>query len=80
MMGKHPNLDGLGNLIEKGKDFHLTGAQYEELTGVPLPKTRSYLLYDSAIARWAKDHGYEITDIIEKPVIERTIYFKKKRR
>lgn len=77
-MGKHPNLDFLDDLFEKGADFQLTGRLYEEKTGAPLPKEKSYLLRRSALARRAKERGYLIEDVREKPIIERTVIFKKK--
>lgn len=74
-MGKRPNLDALNDLFKKGQDFQLSDRRYEEITGASLPKGKYYLLSNSALAKKAKDKGYEITAIEEKPVIERTIYF-----
>lgn len=42
-MGKRPKLDGLNYLFDQGVDFCLTGKEYEEKTGAPLPKNQSYL-------------------------------------
>ena len=77
-MGQHPNLDFLDDLFEKGADFQLTGRLYEEKAGAPLPKEKGYLLRRSALARRAKERGYLIEDVREKPIIERTVIFKKK--
>ena len=77
-MGKHPNLNELEYLFEKGVDFHLTAREYEKKTGILLPKDQNYIKNRSALARRAAEHGFEITEIQEKPVIERTVYFKKK--
>lgn len=66
-MSKNPNLKSLENLFEKGKDFELTDAQYEKKTGAALPKRKSYLLYDSALARKANEYDYYLE------AIERTI-------
>lgn len=77
-MGKHLNLDGLNDLFAQGKDFLLTDKMYEKRIGSTMPKTKSYLKNNSPLARKAFELGFEITDIQETPVIERTIYFKKK--
>lgn len=77
-MGKHPDLDKLDNLFEQGKDFQLTGKTYEERTGAALPKGKSYIKYDSALSRRAAEHGFVIVDVQEQPIIERTVFFKKK--
>ena len=77
-MGKHPNLEELEYLFEKGADFHITAREYEEKTGVPLPKGKNYIKSGSAWARKVAEHGYMIADVQEKPIIERTVYFKKK--
>ena len=77
-MGKHPDLDKLDDLFAKGQDFQLSGKKYEEKTGAALPKGRSYIKYGSALSRKANEHGYEIVDVREEPVIVRTVFFKKK--
>ena len=78
-MGKHPDLDKLDDLFTKGQDFQLTGKNYEEKTGVALPKGKSYIKNGSALARKAAEHGYVITEVREEPVIVRTVYFTKKK-
>ena len=77
-MGKHPNLDELEYLFEKGVDFQITAREYEEKTGVPLPKGKNYIKSSSALARKVAEHGYVIIEVQDKPIIERTVYFKKK--
>ena len=77
-MGKHPNLNELDYLFEKDSDFTLTAQEYEEKTGTPLPKEKSYIKNGSALARKVAKHGYAIVEIQEKAIIERTIFIKKK--
>lgn len=77
-MGKHPDLERLDYLFEKGVDFQLTDKVYEELTGAPLPKSKYYVINNSALAYKAKEKGYIIESVQEKPIIEKTIYIKKK--
>lgn len=77
-MGKHPNLDALDYLFEKGEDFQLSAKLYEEQTGAPLPKRKSYLKNSSALAVRAADKGYIIVEVEEKAAIEKTIFLKKK--
>lgn len=66
----------LDKFIKKQK-FSITNAEYEKLIGRPLPKGKSYIKNDSAIAKWARKKGFTITNIEEAPVIVRTIYFEK---
>ncbi len=76
-MGKRPKLDGLDYLFDQGVDFCLTAKEYEEKTGAPLPKNQSYLKTSSAFAARAKEKGYVIVGVEEKPVIEKTVILKK---
>lgn len=76
-MGKRPKLDSLDYLFDQGEDFCLTAKEYEEKTGAPLPKDKSYLKTGSAFAVRAKEKGYVIVGIEEKPVIEKTVILKK---
>ncbi|MBO4338573.1 MAG: hypothetical protein J5877_01470 [Clostridia bacterium] len=69
-MGKHPKLNKLDSYFEKGNDFALTDAQYEKLTGIPLPKGTDYLIKRSALSRVCKEKGYSIT------VQEKKVFFK----
>lgn len=78
-MNKRPNLKELDCLFDEGKDFQLTSREYEERTGVALPKAKSYLQHDSALAKWAKERGYIITDVQEDRVPIRTVSFQKER-
>ena len=71
-MAKKPNLQGLESYFGKGKDFRLTDAKYEKLTGAMLPKNSSYLKNRSALARRAESEGYYI-ELIEKTVILKKI-------
>jgi len=68
-MGKHPKLSELNSLFDNQTEIRLTDRQYEEKTGVALPKTKSYLMTSSAFAGWLKEKGYVIVDVCEKPVI-----------
>lgn len=77
-MGKRPNLDELEYLFENRADVRLTDKLYKEKTGVSLPKEKSYLKNKSAFSQWLKAKGYEIVDIQEKPIVEKTIIIKKK--
>lgn len=77
-MGKRPNLDELEYLFEYGADVQLTDRLYEEKTGVSLPKEKHYLKNKSALSQWLNNKGYEIVEVQEKPVIERTVIIKKK--
>ena len=67
-MAKKPKLEALDGLFRSGKNFELTDAQYERKTGAMLPKGKSYLLNQSALARKAAKNGYSIS-VIEKTVI-----------
>lgn len=78
-MGKHPDLSKLDDLFAQGIDFQLTGEAYAERTGVALPKEKNYIIHNSALSRKAVDKGYTIVEVQERPIIERTVYFRKKR-
>lgn len=64
---RKPNFDKLLSLFEAKEDFSLTETQYEKSTGASLPKNFYYLKQNSALAKIAKKHGYEI-DIKEKTI------------
>lgn len=70
-MSKIPKIKGLDDLFASGKTFELTESQYEMKTGAPFPKDPIYLRNRSAIAKRARQNGYEIevTEVIEKKVI-----------
>lgn len=72
-MSKHPILEGIKKRMAKGKDFQLTRTKYIQLTGVDIPQDKSYTKRKSAIAKAAKENGYEVE------VVEEIIKFKKKR-
>lgn len=59
-MARRPNLSPIESIMQKGDDFSMSGDEYERLTGVPLPKSDSYLQKDSAIAKRASDAGFQI--------------------
>ena len=67
-MSKKPKLENLENLFNSGLCFELTDTQYEKKTGVPLPKQPYYLVKKSALAKKAKENGYQLK-LIEKRVI-----------
>ena len=77
-MSKRPKLDELDYLFDTGADFQITSKEYEDKTGIPLPKNKSYLINKSALAQMAKERGYIITDIIEESVPRRTVSFKRR--
>jgi len=79
-MGKRPDLDALNYLFENGNDFQITGKLYEEKAGAPLPKDKNYIIKKSALAKKAREKGFEIIKVEEKPVIEKTVYLKKEKR
>lgn len=70
-MGKHPKLENLDVLFSKGESFSLTDAQYEKKTGIPLPKGKSYLIKDSALAKKCKELGFTLS------VQEKIVFFRK---
>ncbi len=72
-MSMRPNLDSILKLFKQNEDFSLTEKQYLVSTGAPLPKGTYYLKKNSAVAKIAKDNGYDII------VQERTIKFEKKK-
>lgn len=66
-MGKHPKLNEIEKRLTSGENFELTDAQYEGMTGVPLPKDKNYLKKRSALANAATKEGYRL-EVIEKTV------------
>lgn len=71
------DLSALDDLFAKGKDFQLTDTQYEEKVKKPLPKDNRYIRKNSPLARMASEHGFTITEVLEQPLITRTVIFKK---
>lgn len=70
-MGKRPNLTTLDSLFEQGKAFSLSDAQYEQKTGVRLPKNTNYILKRSALAKKCEKHGFKMY------VQEKVVFFEK---
>jgi len=68
---KPPNLNKIDKMFEKGKNFTLSREKYISLTGADTPQDIYYLRTRSAIARHAKEHGYEIEVIPEKLVFRK---------
>lgn len=74
------DLSPLDDLFSKEKDFELTASQYEEKVGKPMPKSISGIKGGNApLARKAKEKGYIIASVIDKPVIMKTVIFKKRK-
>ncbi len=73
------DLSRLDDLFAQGKDFELTDAQYEELVKRPLPQDGSYVKNYSPLATRAKENGFVIKSVTGRPLIQRTIVFKKVR-
>ena len=77
-MGKKPNINALDCFLDSGDDFQITDNIYENKTGASFPKNKNYILNRSALARWAKEHGYIVFDVVEKPIIQKTVFLKKR--
>lgn len=75
-MGKALDLSWFAYKFSKGMDFDVSERLYEEKIGKPLPGTH-YIRYGSPIAKLAKDNGYSV-NVIEKPIIQRTVVFHRK--
>lgn len=73
-MSGRPDLAGIRRQMAKGKDFQLTRDQYIRSTGIDIPQNKSYTENDSAVAKAAKENGYELE------VVEERLLFKKKGR
>ncbi len=71
-MSRHPKLEEIKKRMAKCKDFQLTRTQYIKLTGIDIPQNKTYTETRSAIAKAAKENGYEVE------VIEEIIKFRKK--
>lgn len=54
-----PNLHSFKKLFQSGKSFSITREQYQKDSGATLPK-QPYLQKNSALARMAKEYGYDI--------------------
>lgn len=58
-MGR-PNLEKIERLFEKNEGFSLTVDQYKQKTGTDFPKEKYYAENRSAIAKKAKEYGFEV--------------------
>lgn len=76
-MAKKLDLAPLNGLFAKGKDFELTDFEYEEKIGKPLPGDTDYIKSRSPLAKKAKEHGFTIAAVMNQPVVQRTVIFKK---
>ena len=61
-----PRLDEIEDMLLKGKDFDLSSEDYYRLTGTHIPKNKWYTENNSAVAKRANEHKYEITVVIQK--------------
>lgn len=76
-MGRRLNLDALDELFEQGRDFRLSDKEYAKRVGYPLPQRKDYIKNRSPFAAKAREKGFVIVDIEERPIIERTVILKK---
>ena len=70
-MARRPDLSKLDSWLGKKDRIDLTDAEYENITGLALPKDRYYLLNRSALARRCIENGYEIRLIDKRVIIEK---------
>lgn len=61
-----PKLEDIENKLSEGKNFDLSRKQYYLLTGLDIPQSKSYTEKRSAVAKMAKEFGYEVKFIPEK--------------
>lgn len=73
-MGNHPKLENLDYLFANQNEFSLTDSEYEERTGIRLPKNMNYLLNNSALAKKCENLDFSIK------AQEKIVYFKKNER
>lgn len=76
-MARALDLSPLDDLFAKGEDFELTDVQYEEKIKKSLPQNANYIKRNSPLAQRAREKGFIIASVIDKPVIMRTVIFKK---
>ena len=76
-MARTLDLSPLNDLFAKGEDFELTDVQYEEKVKKSLPKNADYIKRKSPLAQKARENGFIIASVIDKPVIMRTVVFKR---
>ena len=77
-MPRKIDLTLLQPMLDSGKDFELSPAEYERIIGRALPKTDDYLKYKSPVAKEAKEKGYRI-HLVERVVMQRIVVFEKKK-
>lgn len=77
-MARNSNLNALDPLFAHGTEIQLTNTMYEKMTGSTLPKRNYYLKNNSALARYADEKGYLITEVQDIPIIERIVILKRK--
>ena len=65
---RKPDLSRIIYMMEKQERFELTDVQYRRNTGADIPKDKSYTEKRSAVAKKAKEYGYEI-EVVPKRVI-----------
>lgn len=70
---RKPDFTNLLSLLEANEDFSLTENQYLKSTGSSLPKSPYYLKQNSALAKFARRHGYALA--VEEN--KRSVSFKK---
>lgn len=68
---RKPNLDLIIKMLEKGKTFRITRAEYIKLTGADIPQQKSYTEKRSAVAKQAHEYGYDIEVIPEILIFKR---------
>ena len=79
-MARALDLSPLNDLFAKGEDFELTDIQYENKIKKSLPQNVGYIKRKSPLAQKAKENGFIIAEVIEKPIVMRTVVFKKVKR
>ena len=64
-----PNLSQIELQLKSGHNFSLTEEQYLQTTGTTIPRNPSYLKTRSAIARLAKQYGYQVKKQVHITVV-----------
>jgi len=65
-MGRRPKMSAIEKRLEEGKDFVINRNEYISLTGIDIPQNPYYTAKKSAVAKLAKEHGFEIQVIPEQ--------------
>lgn len=76
-MKKHPKFDELEHLFDGNVEFTLPEKEYEKLTGASLPRSKKYLINQSAFSKWLQERGWSIVNV-EEPTVERTVRIEKR--